>query len=304
LNSVSGSVNAFTSVLAILLPALAIGDDYNPMQRYSLEHEGVEREYFVHVPKDAKGTLPVVLGLHGYASTATGFQYAHDLNAHADKAGYIVVYPQATHFMVAEGSPAAYRATTWNSYSKDNPDRTAGPHCTAESAKYACPPGCGEGHACQWEPCTDDVAFIDRVLDEVQAGYDTDSSRYYVLGVSSGGIMTIRIACDLSARLAAAAPIVALQPRALNVRHTRIVASPARKSSVVSTLRARIGGRNKDRRAPRLHACLRNRRIPCQKRQFANQSWRIVHMLGWIWCGRSSAGIVVTICSWPDSMSV
>lgn len=182
------------------------------MQRHVFEHEGVQREYFVHVPQHAEGTLPVVVGLHGYTSTATGFEYAHDLNAHADKAGYIVVYPQATHFMVAEDSPAAYRATTWNSYSEDKPDRTAGPHCTAESAEYACPPGCGECHACQWEPCTDDVAFINRVLDEVQAGYETDSSRYYVLGVSSGGIMTIRIACDLSQRIAAAAPIIALQP--------------------------------------------------------------------------------------------
>ena len=50
------------------------------------------------------------------------------------------------------------------------------------------------------------------MLDEVQVGYETDSGRYYVLGVSSGGIMTIRIACDLSERLAAAAPIIALQP--------------------------------------------------------------------------------------------
>lgn len=212
LKLVSGSLTFFARLLLLLIPLSACSDPYDPMQRHAFEHEGVEREYFVHVPRDAKGALPVVLGLHGYTSTATGFEYAHDLNAHADKAGYVVVYPQATHFMVAEGSPAAYRATTWNSYSKDNPDRTAGPHCTAESAKYACPPGCGECHACQWEPCTDDVAFLDRVLDEVQSAYETDSSRYYVLGVSSGGIMTIRIACDLSERLAAAAPIIALQP--------------------------------------------------------------------------------------------
>ncbi len=209
---VSGSLALFSSLALILVLLTACAESYNPMQRHTFEHDGVEREYFVHVPQNAQGALPVVLGLHGYTGTATGFEYAHDLNAHANKTGYIVVYPQATHFMVAEDSPAPYRATTWNSYSDANPDRTAGPHCTAESAKYPCPPGCGECHACQWEPCTDDVAFIERVLDEVQASYATDSSRYYVLGVSSGGIMTIRVACDLSERFAAAAPIIALQP--------------------------------------------------------------------------------------------
>jgi len=209
---VSGSAAALAGLLLILAPFTAIADSYKAMERHAFEHEGVEREYFVHVPQNAAGPLPVVLALHGYSSTATGFQYAHDLNVHADQFGYIVVYPQATHFMAEVGSPTAYRATTWNSYGKDEPEPNAGPHCTAESYKYACPPGCGACHRCQWEPCTDDVAFIARVLDEVQADYATDVSRYYVLGVSSGGIMTIRIACDLSERFAAAAPIIGLQP--------------------------------------------------------------------------------------------
>lgn len=182
------------------------------MQRYSFDHEGNAREYFVYRPATARGELPVVLALHGYSGTATGFQYAHDLNAHADRHGYMVVYPQATHFMVAVDSPAPWRASTWNSYDGKPPEPGAGPHCTAESMKYPCPPGCGECHACQWEPCTDDVAFLSQVMDEVAAQYATDTSRYYVLGVSSGGIMTIRLACDLAGRLAAAAPIIGLQP--------------------------------------------------------------------------------------------
>lgn len=182
------------------------------MQRFAFEHEGIEREYFVYVPPGTEGPLPVVVGLHGYSSTATGFAYAHDLNVHADKHGYIVVYPQAFHFMVPEDSAASYRATTWNSYDENGADRTAPAHCTEDSNLYACPPGCGECHRCQWEPCTNDVKFIERVLDGVQSNFDTDTSRYYVLGASSGGIMTIRIACDLAERFAAAAPIIGLQP--------------------------------------------------------------------------------------------
>ncbi len=211
MKSVSGSMAVFTSLLLLVVALVGCADDYDPLQRHTLEHEGGEREYFVHVPPDTKGPLPVVVGFHGYSSTATGFASAHELNQHADKHGYMVVYPQATHFVVPLES-SSFRATTWNSYDENGADRSAPAHCTAESSQYPCPPGCGECHRCQWEPCTNDVSFVERVLDEVQANYETDPSRYYVLGVSTGGTMTIRIACDLSDRFAAAAPIIGLQP--------------------------------------------------------------------------------------------
>lgn len=196
----------------LLLALSAATDDHATMQRHTLAHEGVEREYFVHIPPNAEKPLPVVVGLHGYTSTATGFAYAHGLNAHADANGYMVVYPQGTHFLVAEQSDAPFRITAWNSYGMEGPDFDASPHCTADSYEYPCPPGCGECHRCQWEPCTNDVAFVASVLDEVQANYATDPSRYYVLGVSNGGMLTTRIACDLAERFAAAAPIIGLQP--------------------------------------------------------------------------------------------
>lgn len=182
------------------------------MQRFAFEHEGVEREYFVHIPPGAAGPVPVVVGLHGYTSTATGFANSHELNDHADRNGYIAVYPQATNFMVEPENNPAFRITTWNSYGEEGPDFNAPPHCTAESAYYPCPPGCGECHRCQWQPCTNDVKFVERVLDQVQTNFETDTSRYYVFGVSNGGMMTARIVCDLADRFAAAAPIIGLQP--------------------------------------------------------------------------------------------
>lgn len=196
---------------ALLLAAQAFAAD-DAMQRFVLMHEGIEREYFVHVPRAAEGPLPVVIGLHGYTSTATGFEHVHNLNKHADANGYLAVYPQSTHFLVEGQSDTPVRITTWNSYGADGPDPDAPPHCTAGSARYPCPPGCGECHRCQWEPCTNDVEFIDKVLDDLQARFTTDESRYYVLGVSNGAMLTTRIACDLAGRFAAAAPIIGLQP--------------------------------------------------------------------------------------------
>jgi poly(3-hydroxybutyrate) depolymerase len=122
------------------------------------------------------------------------------------------VYQQGTHFMVAEQSAAPYRITAWNSYGREGPDFEAAPHCTDNAYRYPCPPGCGECHRCQWEPCTNDVSFVASVLDDVQARYRTDTGRYYLLGVSNGAMMTLRVACELATRFAAAAPIIGLQP--------------------------------------------------------------------------------------------
>ncbi len=103
------------------------------MLRRTIDHDGVEREYFVHVPSDAAGELPVVLAIHGYTSTATGFQFAHDLNRHADQHGYIVVYPQGSHFQVSNEQGESFRITTWNPFGAEKPEPNAGPQCAADA---------------------------------------------------------------------------------------------------------------------------------------------------------------------------
>jgi polyhydroxybutyrate depolymerase len=65
-----------------------------------------------------------------------------------------------------------------------------------------------------WEPfgcChhagADDVAFIAAVIDGLQRSDAVDPGRVYVTGISRGGMMAYRLACELSPRLAAIAPI-------------------------------------------------------------------------------------------------
>ena len=43
-----------------MLPAVAAADSYLSLERHSFAHDGIEREFFVHVPDDANGALPVV----------------------------------------------------------------------------------------------------------------------------------------------------------------------------------------------------------------------------------------------------
>lgn len=53
----------------------------------------------------------------------------------------------------------------------------------------------------------DDVSFVAALLDHIEASYCIDPERIYVAGMSNGGAMSIRLACDLSDRIAAVAAV-------------------------------------------------------------------------------------------------
>lgn len=182
-----------------------------PMLRRSVIHDGVEREYFVYIPKGyskSEAALPVLVAVHGHTSTATGFQAAHGLNRHADQQSYLLVYPQGSHFLAEDEQGRTSRITSWNDLAANQPELTAGPHCTAERNQYPCPPECGECTHCGWTSCYDDVGFIEKLLDSVQFEFVTDRQRVYLLGVSNGGMTALRLGCNLSNRFAAIAPII------------------------------------------------------------------------------------------------
>lgn len=53
----------------------------------------------------------------------------------------------------------------------------------------------------------DDVGFLSGVIDAVSAKWKIDAARVYVTGISNGGFMTQRLACELSDKIAAAASV-------------------------------------------------------------------------------------------------
>jgi polyhydroxybutyrate depolymerase len=55
----------------------------------------------------------------------------------------------------------------------------------------------------------DDVKFIDQLITYVLSTYHGDASRVYVTGISNGGFMTTRLACQLHKRIAAIAVVAA-----------------------------------------------------------------------------------------------
>lgn len=140
----------------------------------SVEVDGVERGYLVHVPPqyDRASSMPVVLAFHGGGANADNMVAFSGLNEKADQAGFIVVYP--------EGSGRHQRMLTFN----------AGNCC---------------GHAAARS--IDDVAFTRLVLDDLERIANVDRRRVFATGMSNGAMMCYRLASELSDRIAAIAPV-------------------------------------------------------------------------------------------------
>ena len=56
---------------------------------------------------------------------------------------------------------------------------------------------------------TDDVGFLSALIDHISEAYAIDPKRVYATGISNGGFMSLRLACQLSDKIAAAAPVTA-----------------------------------------------------------------------------------------------
>ncbi len=158
------------AILLFLHTGAAQAADYTD----SVVQDGDTREFQVHIPDSVAGqkNLPVVIVLHGGGGTAKGVRAQTGMDAVADKNGFITVYPEGTEGMIGN-----FR--TWN----------AG-HCCGTAARKN----------------IDDVAFISSMIDALVKKYAIDSKRVYATGHSNGAMMSYRLACELSDKIAAIAP--------------------------------------------------------------------------------------------------
>lgn len=137
--------------------------------------DGRTRRYFTYWPKSAGDEPPLLLVLHGGGGTATGAQETTFSHAAAERHGWFTVY--------AEGivkSALGKDLATWN----------AG----------VC---CGEAKAQN----VDDVGFLISLLDQLASRFPFDSDRVYATGISNGGMMATRLACERPERVAGIAAI-------------------------------------------------------------------------------------------------
>ena len=74
-------------------------------------------------------------------------------------------------------------------------------------------PTWNSGNCCGYaqEHQVDDVAFFRALLDKLEKKYAVDPKRIFVTGISNGGMMSYRLACEMSDKIAAAAPVEGAQ---------------------------------------------------------------------------------------------
>jgi polyhydroxybutyrate depolymerase len=84
-----------------------------------------------------------------------------------------------------------------------------GPYGDQQGFVTLTPHGQGQGPVPLWDttPGGPDQLFIEGMLDDVEASLCVDTARVYVTGLSNGAMMTSTLACALSDRFAAAAPV-------------------------------------------------------------------------------------------------
>lgn len=124
------------------------------------------RRYLIHIPKTYQsGTkVPLVVVLHGGGGNGRNAEAMSQFSPLADKEGFIVVYPFGWGRLDE-------RLLTWN----------AG-NC------------CGKA----LDDKKDDVRFIRELVEKIKQTYSIDSSRVYATGMSNGGMMSHRLACEAS----------------------------------------------------------------------------------------------------------
>jgi polyhydroxybutyrate depolymerase len=152
--------------------------DYGPGDYgRKIESQGLTRFYKFHVPSSYRKDqpMPVVLVFHGGGGYPGAVRYQTDFDKVADKKGFIVVFPAGHHRIWKD------RLLFWN-----------------------------DGRTPKNDPSfskVDDVGFVDALLNDLTQFFNVDEDRIYATGLSNGSEMTYRLACELSDRIAAIAPV-------------------------------------------------------------------------------------------------
>lgn len=171
--SVGGSGSAGGSSDASVSTATCDGRAVQPKDStWTLSVDGMQRTAKVHVPTsyDPSKRVPLVINVHGRTGSAAQQATITHAIAKSDAEGFVVIHPEAT------GSP-----TAWN----------AGGGC------------CGAAY----EDNVDDSGFVAALIDEAAARLCLDADRVYMMGLSNGGYLSHRLACEHGDKIAAIGPV-------------------------------------------------------------------------------------------------
>ena len=138
-------------------------------QAGSVTSGAVQRSFQLHLPVGYAAGRPhaLVLLFHGGLGTGMQMESSSRMSPIADREGFVVVYPDGV-------------SRSWN-------------------AGTCCGPPAEQG--------LDDVRFVADLLDHLESQLCIDRRRVFAGGMSNGAMFSHRLACELSTRIAAIAPV-------------------------------------------------------------------------------------------------
>jgi polyhydroxybutyrate depolymerase len=154
----------FVKLVLVAIALLAIGAWSAPVRAAAgattmeaISVGGLTRTYRLHRSTGIEGAAPLVVMLHGGFGSGQQAERSYGWDELADKEGFVVAYPDGLN-------------RAWN----------AGGGCCGKPA--------ADG--------VDDVGFITAMIGQIESSVKIDPKRIYAAGISNGGIMAYRLACE------------------------------------------------------------------------------------------------------------
>ena len=148
--------------------------DYDEIEygvnEYQVTFQGLERDFIVYIPEsyDHQNPSPILFVFHGFGGSNDFIMSNSGFNIISEQENFIVVYPKGSDFW---GVPH------WNVGGWTN------------------------------SSTTDDVSFVNFLIDLISYEYNTDQNRLYATGMSNGGFFSFLLACQMSDKFAAIASV-------------------------------------------------------------------------------------------------
>ena len=144
------------------------------IKRCSFEWDAIERVYYIKTPIQATAnqSLPLLISMHGFGGNALSHINYTNFKNIADREGFYLIYPQGSNLPSILGGSTHWNVGGWTSKST-----------------------------------TDDLGFLNKVLELANNSHNYDKERVYATGMSNGGYMSYSLACNLSDKIAAIASV-------------------------------------------------------------------------------------------------
>jgi polyhydroxybutyrate depolymerase len=147
------------------------------LEERTISYRGIERGFWLLRPSDIDGTepAPLILALHGGGGTGRGMcTLPAGLQRLVDEQGFILVCPDGVERHWNDGRGIQ----SWRAHAE----------------------------------AIEDVGFLVQLIDEVARETPVDRRRVFSAGISNGGLMSFRLACDRPDVLAGIAAVAASMP--------------------------------------------------------------------------------------------